>query len=111
MLNSDCSQILNYSDLLDKVDLTTTQSMVYTYTAVKRCCVFYSVKPIDKMNSVITINDTVKVYGGYVYYPSSTQKTEQCGKSFTSGNIALNKGDKIQIINIEYAYIYVIGYK
>ena len=63
------------------------------------------------MNSLITINDTVKVYGGYVYYPTSTKKEEQCGNTFMSGNVVLNKGDKIQISNILYAFIYVIGCK
>ena len=109
--NSDCSKMPNYSDLLDKVEASPNQSPVYTYTAIKKCYVFYSVRSLDKMNSLITINDTVKVYGGYVYYPASAKKEEQCGNTFMSGNIVLNKDDKIQISNILYAFIYVIGCK
>ena len=56
----------------------------------------------------IVINNSVKLYGGYVYYPGKT--SGQLGKTFISGNISLNKGDRIQIHTIEYAYIYVIGF-
>ena len=105
MLNSDLSQNLNYSIILNKVEIQTEE---YTYTAVERCHIFYSVKPMDNGNVSIVINNSVKLYGGYVYYPGKT--SGQLGKTFISGNIPLNKGDRIQIRTIEHAYIYVIGY-
>ena len=104
-LNSDLSQNLNYSKILNEVK---TQTEEYTYIAVERCHIFYSVKPMGNVNVSIVINNSVKLYGGYVYYPDKT--SGQLGKTLISGNIPLNKGDRIQIHPIEYAYIYVIGF-